>query len=198
MKDSMKDHDVAIVFTGHMTDLPTRPTPRFPLEMVKHAAEEIHSAIADEWFKANWAVFISSGARGADIIAGELTAKKMMPHHMVFPHDIKTFRRNSIGKPDNYCWERRLDTLISLAERAEYLPGDGSYDDYHKANLRMLELAEELAEEVVVIAFWDGKEGGVGGTGHFLNVAREKGHRIKVINCERVLADYQHSLGLPS
>ena len=61
----------ALVFTGHMVDLPARPHPRFPPRMEADASREIAAAMdrGRERVAAADVIAVSSLARGGDILA---------------------------------------------------------------------------------------------------------------------------------
>src|SRR5262249_11905310 len=79
----------ALLFTGHMVDLPSRPRPRFPPRMETAAAHEIAAAMDRklEHVDVGHVVAISSLARGGDILFQEHAAGRRLACYIVLPFE---------------------------------------------------------------------------------------------------------------
>jgi len=193
----MKPYDKAIVFTGHMMDAPGRKEPRFPATMYQDVAASIRNSIKAAWMDNDHLLFISSAARGADIMALEVAQRLEIDTTIVFPHKREMFIRNSIGEPDAFCWERRMKGLLNDAATVT-LPGTGEPSDYSKANDYMVEIALKDSGNVSLLAFWDMKPGGgVGGTEHFVNSLKSSGRDVEIIDAHAMLLSHLMELSSP-
>lgn len=181
-----KPYDLALLFTGHMIDLPGRPQPRFP----QYAEPAAWTAIRDAIERARGRhrgrmVGIASGARGGDLLFLEACRLFGLERRMVLPFPPEIFVETSVtGIPDGHWVPKFWDNWNSLgvAEREVLLP---ARDDkgYALCNARMLAMAQSLASAVEMIALWDGHAGdGPGGTGDHVQNVRRAGGRVEVID----------------
>jgi hypothetical protein len=166
-----KPFELAILFTGHMVDLPGRPTPRFPQTAEPAAWRAIRDAVDPLRLRTKGRVLgIASGARGGDLLFLEACRLFGIDRRMVLPFPPEVFVETSVAGVPNSQWEARFwDNWRSLpdSEKEVLLP---SRDDrgYELCNQRMLALARDLAASQTLIALWDGKSGdGPGGTAQF-------------------------------
>jgi hypothetical protein len=195
----MRKYDLGLVFTGHMMDAPGRKEPRFPAAMHREAADSIRYSINSNWFYSDEMLFVSSAARGADIMALEIAQARRMDVKIVLPHPVDVFIKWSIGEPDPFCWERRMRAVLDGAD-VEVLPGESTLDktvskDYSRVNARMTEIVGEFANRKKLLAFWDGKGGLEGGTGHFCESFRSLGGEVEVIDTNAMLQRLANTLG---
>ena len=188
---SGKPFDIAILFTGHMTDLPGRAIPRFPQEAEPAAWRAIRSAIENARARSKGRlVGIASGARGGDLMFHEACRLFGIERRMVLPFATDAFIQTSVAGIPNAGWETKFwDNWNSLAanERETLLP---AVDDkgYALCNGRMIELALALAPAYELIALWDGKGGdGPGGTADHVQTVKQIGGRIEIIDTNTLL-----------
>jgi len=187
----MPDFDTAIVFTGHMVDLPERSTPRFPPEMEPLAAEAIREQLAQARAQQGALIGIASGARGGDILFHEACAALGIPTRLVLPFHPDKFLDASVrGIPDS-DWEVRFRALwrAKAGGGRIVLDLDDAPDPFGDCNAAMLAMAHKVAAQVMLLALWDG-QGAVkqGGTAAFAEKVREDGGTVVQIDTNALLA----------
>jgi hypothetical protein len=181
-----KPYDLALLFTGHMIDLPGRTQPRFPNEAEPAAWLAIRSAIERARARNKGRIVaVASGARGGDLIFHEACRLFGIERRMVLPFPPDVFLKTSVGGVPNGGWEVKFwDNWNSLsqAEREVLLPAEDSAG-YALCNDRMVELAQALAHSYEIIALWDGNAGdGPGGTQDHVDKIRKIGGKIDIID----------------
>jgi hypothetical protein len=89
----------ALLFTGHMVDLPGMPRPRFPPRLEFPAAHAIEAAIDRQLERAQPGdvVAISSLARGGDILFQEGAEVRRLTSCVVLPFEPQVFVRKGGG-----------------------------------------------------------------------------------------------------
>lgn len=184
--------DLAVLFTGHMIDLPGRAEPRFP----QHAEPAAWNAIRNEIETARQRtrgriVGIASGARGGDLLFLDACRLFGIERRMVLPFPPEVFVETSVAGIPNGGWEAKFwDNWNSLppAER-EVLLTEKDNKGYALCNQRMIALAQELATAYEVVALWDGKAGdGPGGTAEHVEAVRGLGGRVQIIDTRTLMA----------
>lgn len=185
-----KPFELAILFTGHMVDLPGRATPRFPQSAEPAAWHAIRGAVEELRLQAKGRVLgIASGARGGDLLFLEACRLLGIERRMVLPFPPEMFVETSVAGVPNSQWEARFwDNWSSLpdSEKEVLLPVKDERG-YELCNRRMLALSRELAMSQRLIALWDGKSGdGPGGTAEFKQAV---GGEAVVIDMNAVIAD---------
>lgn len=188
-----KPFDLALLFTGHMVDLPSRAQPRFPQYAEPIAWRVIRDAIVQaRAVGRHKVVAIASGARGGDLLFHEASRLLGIERRMVLPFPPDRFVEESVSGVPNGGWEHKFwDNWNALdpSHREIVLPApaDGAFA---KCNRRMAELAAELATSIRILALWDGKAGdGPGGTSDHLDEVRRMGGTAQVIDAAILLAD---------
>ena len=170
---------IALVFTGHMTDLPDRKDPRFPPALESAARTAIGAEL--DRLKAIAGGF-ASGARGGDILFHEECRRRGIATTIVLPFAPDEFAKASIEGADG-DWLRRFRRLWdeTPVERRLVLNLPVNDDAFAICNTRLLELARRQGS-IHLIALWDGKGGdGPGGTGDMVNQAAGSGDRPHII-----------------
>ncbi len=188
---SQKPFDLALLFTGHMTDLPGRAEPRFPEHAEPAAWLAIRSAIEQARNRNKGRmVGIASGARGGDLLFHEACRLFGIERRMVLPFPPEVFIETSVAGIPNGGWETKFaDNWGSLqpSER-EILLTAKDPSGYAMCNHRMIALAQELSNAYEVVALWDGKAGdGPGGTAEHVETVRRMGGRVEIIDTNRLL-----------
>lgn len=188
-----KPFDLALLFTGHMIDLPGRAEPRFPEHAEAAAWLAIRSAIehARNRNKGRM-VGIASGARGGDLLFHEACRLFGIERRMVLPFPPADFIETSVAGIPNGGWEKKFaDNWDSLqpGEREILLKAKDS-NGYALCNYRMIALAKELADAYEVVALWDGNAGdGPGGTAAHVETVRSMGGRVDLIDTKLLVRE---------
>lgn len=182
----------ALLFTGHMVDLPARARPRFPPQMEAAASHEIAAAMdrALERIGAADAVAVSSLARGGDILFQEHAAARSLAAYIVLPFEPEVFLQKSVAGVASGDWEERFWRIWNRTppEQREVMPASAGGNPYEACNRRQLEIAQQSADELAVIALFDGTADGAGGTQDLIERARAAGGHIDVLDAKRLLA----------
>lgn len=184
--------DRAIVFTGHMVDLPDRPVAkrRFPPAMEPLAGEAIQRRLEEIVARHERLVALSAAARGGDILFVESCRRLRVPYLIALPFLPERFLETSVrGAEGN--WEERYWRLWQETDADRRLimaPVPEGGDPYSAHNLWLLQLARERARTTTLIALWDGRGGdGPGGTADVVARTRESGGEVIVIDAEELL-----------
>jgi hypothetical protein len=172
---------IALAFTGHMTDLPDRETPRFPPSL-EGAARTAIGAELDRQQVRGIAGGFASGARGGDLLFHEECRKRGIATTIVLPFAPDEFAKASIEGADG-DWLRRFRRLWdeTPAQRRLVLNLPATDDAFAICNTRLLELARREGP-IHLIALWDGKGGdGPGGTADMVSQAAGSGDHPHII-----------------
>jgi hypothetical protein len=182
----------ALLFSGHMVDLPSRPHPRFPPTMVPAAADAIAAAmdLQLEPFDPATVIAISSLARGGDILFQEHARGRNLTPHVVLPFKPEVFVEESVRGVETGDWEERFWRVWNRTppEHREILTVAKDENPYKACNKRLLELAHQLSEKVTLIALSDGTADGAGGTQDLIHRTREVGGHTEVIDVKKLRA----------
>jgi hypothetical protein len=188
----MKPFKLALIFTGHMVDLPDRRTPRFPPELEARAGRAIRQRLRRAILRTSGGALagIASGARGGDILFLEGCRKAGIETRMILPFAVEHFLETSVrGTPGK--WEQRFHALWDgiPEEHREVLTVPDGKNPYEVCNLRMIELAHELSGRVRLMALWDGNDRELkpGGTASFALLVRRAGGGFNHIKSEPLL-----------
>jgi hypothetical protein len=184
-------YDTAILFTGHMVDLPGRPKARFLSRTEPLAAEAIRAEISRiRKFSGGPLLGIASGARGGDILFHEACHALGIPSHLVLPFGREAFLDRSVRGVETGDWEARFKALwrrLSPANRV-VLKLAGADDPFGRCNEAMLAMAKNMARHVELLALWDGADAGKpGGTGAFVDHVRADGGHVTQIDTKTLL-----------
>ncbi|MFV8324904.1 hypothetical protein [Flavobacterium sp. ZS1P14] len=180
-----------ILFTGHMIDEKEREEPRFPAskEMVVRA-EILKQLIKEKATTKKVLTGIAGGACGGDILFHELCEEIGIPTEMYLAFPVEEFKKRSVSFAGT-AWDIRFDKLtkklpihILSVDRSNIAQNN----IWAVANLWMLDHALQVEEKnMTLIALWDEKGGdGNGGTEHMINIAKDKGAKINIININEI------------
>ncbi|HLN10389.1 MAG TPA: hypothetical protein VK281_15720 [Xanthobacteraceae bacterium] len=171
---------IALLFTGHMTDLPGRAEPRFPDSLTDAARARIGAAIdrrvPDPRGPTDGlaALGFASAARGGDILFHEECRRRGIDTVIVLPFDPEEFVRRSVDGVPGTDWPGRFRDLWSTTPTGHrHVLGLPVNDEaFALCNARLLDLARQHGR-VHLIALWDGKGGdGPGGTADLVSNIR--------------------------
>lgn len=119
--------------------------------------------------------FISGMAIGVDMICGEIVLELKNEH----PHITLECAIPCQSQPDRWSkgMKDRYYSILNQSDCNTVLQERYTSDCMHKRNEYMVEKSE------IVIAVWDGT---VSGTGYTVNIAKEQGKKIYVLNPEKL------------
>lgn len=190
---SSKPFDLAILFTGHMVDLPGRREPRFPQEAESAAWLAIRARIEQARQRTRGRIVgIASGARGGDLLFHEACRLFGIERRMVLPFLPQAFIDSSVAGVPNGGWEAKFwDNWDSLKDGERIVIHQTKQaDSYVECNRRMVVIAEELAGAYEVLALWDGKPGdGPGGTWDHIEALRNIGAKLDIIDPVKLMIE---------
>lgn len=166
-----------IAFTGHRIDVPERATPRFPETLAPAIKEQIRAAIA----KTGAGFGYAAAADGADILFLEAMQEAGLETYVHLPLPEDEFIRRSVAPG----WLERYRAVTKNATEFTCAPHvSGLAFDYGNRLLfgAACQHAQQLGSEVRLLAVWDGgSSAGAGGTGHYVELVREIGRPVEVI-----------------
>ena len=172
-----------LLFVGHLTDAPDRPTPRFPESMVDIVADNLRSSLA----RLQPSIGFTSAARGGDLLFIEALRDRGADARVILPLELDVFRAVSVtgGAPD---WDTRFDTAlldlpVTIANNHSSA-ADGIAFEYGTRILigHARLCARQLDTPLHVITLWDGKVGdGHGGTAWAIAHLRRRGATVENI-----------------
>jgi hypothetical protein len=182
----MKNQHKIVAFSGHMTDAPDRPSPRFPEQAVPLVRERVSAALSA---KGEGLIGVSSAARGADLIFIEELVRLGGKSLVLLPFPADDFKRTSVGQG----WDDTFDRLLS-SPRVEVrvlnaqVPTAKRDAAYETCNTEIIDLAERLATEhsdsdpLFLAVYVDTDTDRQGGTAHAFRAWTERGHRLQRID----------------
>jgi len=182
--------ELALLFTGHMVDLPERQSPRFPPALEPLAAAAIHEEVAAAQRDAGGRVLgIASAARGGDILFLEACRAHGMPYVVVLPSEPETFVAKSVRGVSSGNWEDRFEQAWAAAAERRVVPVPPGANPYDACNRDVRDLALARAARQRLLALWDGGGGdGPGGTADFVRLVEEAGGEWRHLDTRPLLA----------
>lgn len=163
------------LFSGHMIDSPTRPTPRFPAAKESVATEKM-SEILQRLGAGPEDLVLTQGACGGDLLFTEACQQRGVKVQWLQPFDEPDFIQRSVvcrGEAwrDRYLAAKaKLTTTLTGIRSAptELGPPPKGIDPYERCNLWLLYTALSYGiGRVQFVCLWDGGGGdGPGGTAH--------------------------------
>ncbi len=179
-----------ILFTGHMIDAKDRPSPRFPADKEEKAKQEIRSNLLHQQLITTLPLQgIASGACGGDTLFHEICLELNIPSEIYLPSSPEEFKKGSVSFAGKE-WDERFDALLKKLPH-HILPKatkETEMNVYERTNEWMLEKAlADGGKNMTLIALWDGGGGdGKGGTKDMINMAKEKGADVEVIDIKKL------------
>ncbi len=168
-----------LLFSGHMIDAATRPTPRFPPHAEPAATRAIERTLA-ALAAGPGDLGITEGACGGDLIFAEALLARGAALELRLPFHEPKFRKKSVTypkqKPPTDRWLARFLAVrdhprVSVQAMPDaHVPLPRHPDPYERCNLWMLRDALALGgRRVRFIGLWNGEAGdGRGGTAHMM------------------------------
>lgn len=180
-----------VVFSGHIIDTPDRSTPRFPREL----ESKVYEAIRDRLLKLDARLGYASAACGSDILFLEAMAELGGELHIVLPYEREQFIKESVDVIPGSNWRERFDRLMQRATEAivpaHYNVGEESAVIYEYTNRLLYGLAkmrsQHLDTELVPMAVWNRKPGGMGGTATAVEYWQQWHDRVEIVDVESLL-----------
>lgn len=181
----------SILFTGHMIDEKDRDEVRFPASKEIAVRTELRKQLIEEKATTkNSLTGIAGGACGGDILFHELCEEIGISTEIYLALPVAEYKKRSVSFAGK-LWDKRFDRLINklpmkilpVEKRANTLT-----NIWAVTNLWMVENALGVeGKNMTLIALWDYKGGdGNGGTEHMINIAKNKGAKIKIININKI------------
>ncbi len=172
-----------ILFSGHMTDGPNRPEPRFPAWLEPQVRTAIRSALQD-WQVGPGDTGICGAARGGDIIFAEQCLALGARVSLFLPLPVAAFLEASVRLPDELDsdWEARFFGLLDDCP-AEGPEADDGAHPFVANNARMLAEARKAAggDDPYALILWDGRDpDGKGGTAEIAEATEGWRHRVVI------------------
>ena len=189
-----------VVFAGHQIDEPMRAEPRFPPNKEAQARTLITTAMKQICDDKQEFVGLGSASPGADILWHEACNDLGLKTIVCLPMPAKDHARAVFKGYDT--WRSRFLDLVedkkrqvlTLSDREglpKWLEGRG-IDPWIRGNEWVMKMARTWgANKITLLAFWDGREQGVGtaGTAQVVQLARDAGNvRLASIDSRQLLA----------
>jgi hypothetical protein len=183
---------LALLFTGHMIDVPDRASPRFPPALEPLAGAAIRERISALREKGSGSIIgIAGGACGGDILFHEGCEAVGVPTILVLPFGMDAFLERSVRSVNTGEWELRFETLWQRlpSNRRIILSGADAPDPFGACNDAMLATAQRIGAGVELLALWDGADSGKsGGTAAFASAVRDAGGHVTPVYTNPLLA----------
>lgn len=177
-----------LLFSGHLIDAPSRPTPRFPAAKEPVAAQKIAEAL-QKLGAGPEDLALTQGACGGDLLFTEACQQRGVKVQWLQPFDEPTFIQKSVVCHSETWRERYLKAKANLTTNIRSAPDSlGSppkgVDPYERCNLWLLYTALSYGiSKVQFICFWDGGGGdGPGGTAHMYEEVKKRTGQVTWID----------------
>lgn len=176
------------LFSGHMIDAATRPTPRFPATKETAATQKIAEAL-EQLGAGPDDLALTQGACGGDLLFTEACQQRKLTVQWLQPFDEPVFIQKSVTCSNEVWRGRYLAAKTTLAtgirSAPEQLgPSPKGADPFERCNLWLLYTALAYGiDKVRFICLWDGGGGdGPGGTEHMYQEVKRRTGRVTWID----------------
>jgi len=194
MLTERKKSRCSVIFTGHMIDLETRQEPRFPAKLEHIAGAAILLALRRLREESEGdLVGLSSAARGGDLLFLEACQRLMIEAFVVIPFSREKFAETSVVGVASGCWLERYNKMLDHLgpSQVEVMSETPSPQAFDKCNLRLLEAASSMCQQVVLLALVDSDSvQESGGTAHFVAKVRDTGGQVEIIELNKLRTSY--------
>lgn len=183
-----------LLFSGHMVDAPTRPTPRFPKEKVPAAAAAIRATL-DKLDAGPEDLALTQGAAGGDLLFVEACQARGVPVQLLLPLPEPQFVEASLQRSaDGADWtERYYAAKAGMSDAPREMPeelGPTAEDSNHFERCNLWLLYSALAygpDKARLVCLWDGGGGdGPGGTRHMVDEVKRRTGRVHWIDTRKL------------
>jgi tetratricopeptide (TPR) repeat protein len=183
------------LFSGHMIDVPDRPTPRFPPAKEPIAAQKVSEAL-DQLGAGLDDLALTQGACGGDLLFTEACLQRGVKVNWLQPYREPDFIQNSVVRCSETWRKRYLDAKAKLAapirsapdELGEPPPGTKPDYPYERCNRWLLYTALAYGvDKVRFVCLWNGGEGdSPGGTAHMYNEVKRRTGQVTWIDIRQI------------
>jgi hypothetical protein len=160
-----------LLVSGHTTDAPGRPQPRFPDSEVP-AVERQVADVLQAWDVGPGATVVCGGARGADLIVAGQALDRGADVRLCLALSVEQFVERSV-RSDGTGWVERFRRVAARARVDVQPDADPRHPDdnvFARANAWMVDTVRSLDDRPHVLLVWNGAEGdGPGGTHDLLD-----------------------------
>lgn len=182
---------LALIFAGHMVDLPGRLEPRYPQAMTRFVDDVIKARLAAISDRAGGSLLgLSSAARGADLLFLDACRDLGLDTRIVLPEAPEDFVRHSVAGVPESDWVDKFYELWNAhgEDEREVLKVANDANRYEACNARLVEAAREAGETIELLTFWNGRDGdGPGGTASLVSRVAHAGGTVERLEAERLL-----------
>lgn len=169
--DGVKMMGKAVAFTGHRPEaLP------FGADMDSDSYYDFELVlwkVIDQSIAAGYDTFYCGGARGVDLVCGEIIAANKLSG-LRYLKLICAIPFKQQADKWSYLWRLRYQEVLKAADRIKLISPEYHRGCYHARNRYMVDNADR------VIAVYDGSSSG--GTAYTVDYARKQGKEIIIIN----------------
>jgi tetratricopeptide (TPR) repeat protein len=192
-EDSWQPRQV-LLFSGHMTDAPGRPAPRFPPDKKDIARQKIVEAL-DALGAGPDDLALAQGASGGDILFLEACRDRGVRLQLMLPlREPEFIQRSLLPSAEGEMWRRRYFALTASMKDAPHIMPDElgpplkDVSPFERCNLWLLYTALAYGiDKVRFICLWDGGGGdGPGGTAHMYNEVKNRTGRVTWIDSREI------------
>lgn len=182
------------LFSGHMVDTPTRPTPRFPAGKVQIAAQKIADAL-DQLGAGADDLALCQSAAGGDLLFLEACRARGVRCQVLLPFAEPEFiQRSVLPSAEGEAWRARFYAMkAGLKHPARIMPDElgplpKGVDAYERCNLWLLYTALACGmDKVRFVCLWDGGGGdGPGGTAHMYDEVKRRTGQVTWIDVRTI------------
>ncbi len=178
------------VFSGHLIDLPTRSTPRFP----PHLETQVYQTLLQRLKELNVNFGYSSAACGSDILFLEAILELGGEIHIVLPYPQEQFIQDCVDLIPKSNWKERFlrvmacATEVSIACNCSYEENSSIYQYTNRLLHGLGKIrSQQLDTELIPFAVWDGKPGdGFGGTATMVKTWQDWGYKVQIIHPQKL------------
>jgi hypothetical protein len=178
----------AVGFSGHMTDSPTRESPRFPESRVPEVRARVRAALENQGLLHG----VCSGARGGDMLFARAVLELGGRVTLLLPFPPAAFKQTSVG----HGWDDEFDQVVrhpSVELRPPLLPqlpatSDEQNEAFERCNAWIVETLETLAQRehdadpMLLVVYHSAGTDQAGGTADAIRRWQALGHRVVVID----------------
>jgi tetratricopeptide (TPR) repeat protein len=175
-----------LLFSGHMIDAPTRPTPRFPADKEAIAAQKISEAL-DQLGAGPEDLALSQAAAGGDLLFLEACQRRGVRCQVMLPLPEPEFiERSILPSTGGDKWRERFFAMKErLKEPMRVMPVElgplpRGVDPFERCNLWLLYTTLAWGRDKIrFVCLWNGGgSDGPGGTEHMYNEVKQRTGRV--------------------